>query len=698
MPDVSIAISAKDNFSSTITTIRNSNQAFDKDLEKTSRGIDSFLKKQSALSDMKKKMQTDLDDASNALRKARRAFAETNDEANRTNLEKAHENYNKVASDLKNLNNEAKQTQKSIKELSKEQSKQDNKASRSVSQKGIMSRLAGVGLGKMVGNSLSDAANVLATSKFGSEGGNIFGSMLSGVTTGAAIGSIVPGIGTAVGAGVGAVSGAISAATKTFENQDNAFKNAVQTEYNDITQSQKDVLSRGSAIASQRETDKLSFTTMLGGSKHADKFLSETIDFAGRTPFEYDDLTKISKTMLAYGYKQDEIFSQLTKIGDTGSALGMSTEDMNFVATSLGRMKSTGKTTMEYLNMLMERGIPAVDYLAEASGRSKGQIVEMVSKGLIPGAEAAKIIADYMGKANEGSMELQSKSYAGLQSSLEDAQKNVDSAMGEGYNEERKPGIQAQIDWLEGKSGKNVQEANKVIGKYKASLENAHEKAIRDATNSAMEGNDYKQAKAADNGAKMGEILSKTQADAEAKYRQSEGFQQEQQSQIDLVHGVQQALGPVYKTFGYNMEQEYSKGLRSMAQTDIERALHPGMAGVPNNHKSSGLVGMVGNTNNSKSSGLVGMVGKTNNSKPSGLVGMVGSGHATGINRVPYNNFPTLLHEGEKVSTAVEVRSQKGAPNITITGNEFNVRQESDIDNIASALVRKLQQAELVTP
>ena len=683
MPDVSIAISAKDNFSSTITTIRNSNQAFDKDLEKTSRGIDSFLKKQSALSDMKKKMQTDLDDASNALRRARRAFAETNDEANRTNLETAHENYNKVASDLKNLNNEAKQTQKSIKELSKEQSKQDNKASGSISGKGIMSTLAQAGLTKMLGDSFAQVGNTMVSSAFGSNVGTMFSSTLSGAATGAAIGSLIPGVGTAIGAAAGGIAGVIEGANKNFENEDNAFKSAVQTEYNDITQSQKDALSRGSAIAAQRETDKLSFTTMLGGSKNADKFLSETIDFAGRTPFEYDDLTKISKTMLAYGYKQNEILPELTKIGDAGSALGMSPEDMNSVATSLGRMRSTGKTTLEYLNPLLERGIDVWDYLSKASGKSKEQVQEMASKGLIPGAQAAKAISDYMGKANEGSMKLQSKSYSGLQSSLEDAQKNLESAMGDAHNEERKPGIQVQIDWLEGKSGKNAQEAYRAIGKYKASLENAHEKAIRDATDHAMEGNDYKQAKAADDGAKMGEILSKAQVDAEAKYRQSEGFQQEQQSQIDLVHGVQSALGPVYKTFGYNMEQEYSKGLRSMAQTDIENALHPGMAGISNNHKSSGLVGMVG---------------KANNSKSSGLVGMVGSGHATGLFRVPYNNYPTLLHEGETVNTAVEARSQKGAPNIMITGNKFNVRQESDIDNIASALVRKLQQAELVTP
>ena len=45
--------------------------------------------------------------------------------------------------------------------------------------------------------------------------------------------------------------------------------------------------------------------------------------------------------------------------GDAGAALGQSTNDMTAVATAIGRMKSSNKTTLEYLNILNDRGIGA---------------------------------------------------------------------------------------------------------------------------------------------------------------------------------------------------------------------------------------------------------------------------------------------------------------------------------------------------
>lgn len=71
------------------------------------------------------------------------------------------------------------------------------------------------------------------------------------------------------------------------------------------------------------------------------------------------------------------------------------------------------------------------------------------------------------------------------------------------------------------------------------------------------------------------------------------------------------------------------------------------------------------------------------------------SGFATGLERVPYNNFPALLHEGERVLTASEARSYDGGSPVTVTGNTFVVRQDSDIDAIAAAISEKIRMAKL---
>ena len=71
--------------------------------------------------------------------------------------------------------------------------------------------------------------------------------------------------------------------------------------------------------------------------------------------------------------------------------------------------------------------------------------------------------------------------------------------------------------------------------------------------------------------------------------------------------------------------------------------------------------------------------------------------HAAGLERVPYDGYAALLHEGERVLTAREARQadQGGGAQVTVTGNTFQVRQESDIDAIAEALYRKLRLAQM---
>lgn len=71
------------------------------------------------------------------------------------------------------------------------------------------------------------------------------------------------------------------------------------------------------------------------------------------------------------------------------------------------------------------------------------------------------------------------------------------------------------------------------------------------------------------------------------------------------------------------------------------------------------------------------------------------NGYATGLGRVPYDNYPALLHEGEQVLTAAEARSynQGGAGSVQIVMNGTVIREDADIDRVAQALLEKLRQA-----
>lgn len=85
-----------------------------------------------------------------------------------------------------------------------------------------------------------------------------------------------------------------------------------------------------------------------------------------------------------------------------------------------------------------------------------------------------------------------------------------------------------------------------------------------------------------------------------------------------------------------------------------------------------------------------GLLGKGGDSSSSGGKG---NRHAFGMARVPYDDYPALLHEGERILTKQEANSSKGLGGISIAklAETIVVREEADIDRITNSLVAKLQ-------
>lgn len=67
---------------------------------------------------------------------------------------------------------------------------------------------------------------------------------------------------------------------------------------------------------------------------------------------------------------------------------------------------------------------------------------------------------------------------------------------------------------------------------------------------------------------------------------------------------------------------------------------------------------------------------------------------AVGLNRVPYDNFPALLHEGERVLTASQARAEERGSGVNISFNgPITVREEADLDRVAQKLAREVARA-----
>ena len=97
--------------------------------------------------------------------------------------------------------------------------------------------------------------------------------------------------------------------------------------------------------------------------------------------------------------------------------------------------------------------------LSDAYGVDQGTMYSMISKGEVAGQDAVRIILDALSDSFAGAMEAQSKTFSGITSTIEGLQQELDNAMGEGYNQTRMQGLEAQKAWLAGDSGQEMQEA-----------------------------------------------------------------------------------------------------------------------------------------------------------------------------------------------------------------------------------------------
>ena len=658
--DISIAVSAKDNFSQAINTMRNAGIHFNKNLEEMQIQLNGLNRTRATLRLDTKDAQQNLQNIQKEYLAAKKSGEGMISDEMLKRLNEANEAYEQARRNLGLVDKAARDTEKSMASVAKAQSKSESKAGAMGS---FVSTLAASGALKMAGDLTAGLADAIVGSSQGDIGSLYFSSALSSALSGAAIGNmIVPGVGAVVGGAIGTLTGFANAGIQQYKNEDEAFKSAVQEQYNTISGRRAEELSAGISIAAQQELDKIAFDKILKGD--STDTLEAVKTMANTTPFLYEDLKGITKTLAAYGTTDPEaIKKRLTQIGDTGAALGMSSSDMSEVATALGKMQSSGKTSLEWLNQLTDRGIPAVDYLAEAMGTSNTEIYNMVSKGLIPGAEAAEAIANAMGEANPDAMAEMAETYSGIASTVQELEQERKASRGEGYTEERSKGLKDQAEYLNNNS-EQISKTERLIGQWEASLDNEREAILRQKEKEAYERIEQDGL----TGAEAGRMLAEARIQAEAEYNASEGAQLKLESDLLLTENVTTMLveSPRFWNANYRLGIEASKGMASGIRDGLTTE---DLYGAPFSYESA-------------------------------VSGDYGAGNAYGLSYVPYDNYPARLHEGERVLTAAEARAYKnGGASITIPklADTIVVREDADIGRIASELARKLQEAQILS-
>lgn len=691
--DASIAMSVQDNLSAAIVGMKSSVTNFRGD-------ITALQGELGRLNATRVQMRMDLTSARREAQQAQKAFEALGDSATEAERQAAEADWKTAEENLENIrqqydlvSRQVRQTTRDMESATGAISRMENRADSAAGSTGILSALGKAGLGQMAGDAIMEISNTMIGSALGSDGGSLISSALSSAVSGAAMGSLAGPVGTAIGAAVGGALGLATGGAQIFASQDEAFK----AYYADLYQAGQDraaeSLTAGSATASQRELDAIAFNRLLG-SGVGDRYLSDLRVLAADTPMEYSDLTAMSRALATgFGDSPERMLELMTAIGDAGSAVGVTASDMTAMAQAMSRMNSSGKATLEYLNIFQDRGVDVIGMLSEAMGTTQSEIYDMISKGEINGRDAVNIIQQGMETAYSGAMEQMAETFSGLTSTLEDTMAELDNARGEGYNQERSIGLQNEIDAYGGALGDAIQSLNRISGENEAYMENLSEQYTREALSAVLLGEDatifpeeqqaelrrmreeFLAASSAyedgneEAGLKMESLRQQAEALATIAYESSDQYELLYDSELDLIDAIRDNTAAHEGWMNeYGLNQELSKG-----QGDV--ALESAMLG-DSDDPTDGLA--------DKGRGL-----------QERLTAQLGGGYAYGLDRVPRNGL-YYLHQDERVLTAREAgeQSRKSGTTfqITISNNQFgaDMSVEAVAQTLADLLERKL--------
>lgn len=640
-----------------------------------------------------------LEKAKKALDEAKRAYKECADEANETALTKAQREYKNLTDQMNTLKSASADTQKSIRALSREMDDLEDRGSgyRSGSEALTGIGVAFSGMAKQLGSAVTGAGSYLLNSALGSTEAGVVTSVMGGAAAGAAAGLVAGPVGAAIGGVVGGVAGLIEGMTAQAEAEDEAFRGYRDDLISSISQSDAEALSSGVATAAQREQDRIAFSALLGDGAVSNVLLNSIKELANVTPYVYDDLTGIARQLAIFDSTSGDIYDNLVAIGDAGSALGMSASAMEGLAQVLGKIGDSQKYEATYTRSLRNYGINPASVFAEYFGITTEEATNRMNnvKGYesISGAEALEAILTVLDSRYGGMMERQASTYAGALSTRQGLEAELQNYMGEAYTGSR--ALDEHNTWMQ---NFYQSEAFSAIGQAMAYKENLEDAIYRDvmggvfagekvttadeATTSeiirlreeylaldreladAQEAGDEQRAMEA--GARISEIYGEAQALVDSAQDVDERLQVWDDMAVNLVEGTGTIVRilEAYKD-SWAVSKAAEKGLYAQKYDDVIRAVTP---------DEPEILSYV----------------------PLGIDEMPNFRSAVGKSVIPYDDFPILAHEGEMLLTAGEAREYKssggGAP-ITITGNTFVVRQESDIGAIAAELARQIRLA-----
>ena len=174
------------------------------------------------------------------------------------------------------------------------------------------------------------------------------------------------------------------------------------------------------SAAGDFESLQVSFGTMLKDMEKGKALMQEIQKFNLSTPFQFEEVAGASKSLLAFGFAQQQIIPNLRMIGDLSSALGINIKDL---ADIYGKAKVQGRLFAEDINQLTGRGIPIIAEFAKQFGVADNEIKKMVEDGKISFTNLEQAFISMTSKGGQffGMTAAQSTTWNGVMSNAMDS-------------------------------------------------------------------------------------------------------------------------------------------------------------------------------------------------------------------------------------------------------------------------------------
>ena len=176
----------------------------------------------------------------------------------------------------------------------------------------------------------------------------------------------------------------------------------------------------GVKTAASLEQAEIGFKTLLGSGQRSKVFLEDLKTFAAGTPFELPGLIESSRTLLGVGLNAKGVIPLLQAFGDTAGAVGVGQDAFQRIMLATSQAISAGKFQAGDLNQIMTNGIPIWSILSRAMGKPVPELRKMAEQGRLLSKDVLPLLQKQMTKDYGGAMAEQSKTLAGVWSTLKD--------------------------------------------------------------------------------------------------------------------------------------------------------------------------------------------------------------------------------------------------------------------------------------